>query len=60
MEEQFFQCPYCWQTISMVIDTSISNQKYIEDCEVCCNPIEITIKLEDSSLIAFNAKNIEQ
>ena len=60
MEEHFFQCPYCWQTISMVIDTSISNQKYIEDCEVCCNPIEITIKLEGSSLVEFNAKNIEQ
>ena len=60
MEEHFFQCPYCWQTISMVIDTSISNQKYIEDCEVCCNPIEITIKLEGSNLVEFNAKNIEQ
>ena len=27
----------------MLIDVSQEHQKYIEDCEVCCNPIEITV-----------------
>ena len=32
--EYFFACPYCWQRISMVLDTSVSSQTMIEDCEV--------------------------
>ncbi|HBK72337.1 MAG TPA: hypothetical protein DDZ39_11905, partial [Flavobacteriaceae bacterium] len=36
MEEHFFQCIHCWEEISMLLDNSINNQVYIEDCEVCC------------------------
>jgi len=35
----------------MLFDTSVKNQKYIEDCEVCCNPIEISAVFQDSCLI---------
>ncbi|MBR9914845.1 MAG: CPXCG motif-containing cysteine-rich protein [Algicola sp.] len=60
MEEHFFQCPYCWETISMLIDTSQSQQRYIEDCEVCCNPIQLHIGIENQEIIRFEAQNIEQ
>ncbi|KAB8154303.1 CPXCG motif-containing cysteine-rich protein [Kordia sp. TARA_039_SRF] len=60
MNEHFFQCPYCWEEISMLIDTSVREQKYIEDCEVCCNPIEIYAQTEDGEIIVFDAQNIEQ
>ncbi|MEX1383919.1 CPXCG motif-containing cysteine-rich protein [Lutibacter sp.] len=60
MEEHFFQCPYCWQKISMLFDSSVNNQTYIEDCEMCCNPIEINPIFSNSELIALNIKNIEQ
>ncbi len=60
MHEHFFQCPYCWEEISMLMDVSIDNQTYIEDCEVCCNPIEIVSKFESNNLISFQATNIEQ
>jgi transcription elongation factor Elf1 len=60
MNEHFFQCPYCWEEISMLIDTSVREQKYIEDCEVCCNPIELTVQSEDGIIMGFNAQNIEQ
>ena len=53
MKEHFFKCPYCWEQISMLFDTSVNNQKYIEDCEVCCNPIEISAVFEDSCLISL-------
>ncbi|CDF78155.1 cysteine-rich CPXCG family protein [Formosa agariphila KMM 3901] len=47
MYEHFFTCPHCWETISMLLDTGVAKQKYIEDCEVCCNPLEIyTVFLE--------------
>ncbi|WP_088322709.1 CPXCG motif-containing cysteine-rich protein [Polaribacter tangerinus] len=59
-QEHFFQCPYCWEEISMILDASIRKQTYIEDCEVCCNPIEVTPEFEDGAIIAFDAQSIEQ
>lgn len=60
MDEHFFQCPYCWEEISMLIDTSQRHQSYIEDCEVCCNPIQLTVVTEDLEVISFQAESIEQ
>ncbi|RKE98234.1 CPXCG motif-containing cysteine-rich protein [Ichthyenterobacterium magnum] len=60
MKEHFFQCPYCWEQVSMLIDYSQSNQKYIEDCEVCCNPIQLNISIKDGVISSFQAINIEQ
>ena len=53
--EHFFTCPYCGQTISMVLDTSVSGQTYVEDCEVCCQPIEVSYKVEEECLAEFDA-----
>ena len=41
MLEHFFQCPYCWEEISILLDPSVEEQRFVEDCEVCCNPLEI-------------------
>ena len=60
MYEHFFQCPYCWEEISMLMDPSIRHQTYVEDCEVCCNPIEVSPKFESNELISFEANDIEQ
>ncbi len=60
MLEHHFQCPYCWQDISMLLDPSIGNQSYIEDCEVCCNPIQLRVVFQNKELIEFDADSIEQ
>lgn len=60
MEEHFFQCPYCWENISMLFDVSVNNQVYIEDCEICCNPIEINPVFENAELILLNISSIDQ
>lgn len=44
----------------MLLDTSVRHQKYIEDCEICCNPIEIEVAFEDGELIGFEARSIGQ
>ncbi|RXP61885.1 CPXCG motif-containing cysteine-rich protein [Lutibacter sp. HS1-25] len=59
MLEHFFQCPYCWDEISILLDTSVNNQTYIEDCEVCCNPIEIQVKFENLELSSININLID-
>ena len=53
--EHFFQCPYCWETISMVLDLSEPAQSYVEDCEVCCQPIEIHFASAAGELTEFSA-----
>ncbi len=53
MFEHFFTCPHCWEEISVLIDTSVSRQKYVEDCEVCCNPMEITVQCEEGEIVGF-------
>ena len=60
MNEHFFQCPYCWEEISVLLDPSVTGQTYIEDCEICCNPIELTVEFEDGELVSFSAVNLEQ
>ncbi|MCL6295721.1 CPXCG motif-containing cysteine-rich protein [Jejuia spongiicola] len=60
MKEHYFTCPYCWENISMLIDNSVSKQTYIEDCEVCCNPIQVSVHFSNSELIDFQVDSIEQ
>jgi len=60
MLEHHFQCPYCWQDISMLLDPSVGNQTYIEDCEVCCNPIQLRVVFQNEELIDFEVDSIEQ
>lgn len=60
MLEYFFQCPHCWEEISMLLDTSVNRQTYIEDCEICCNPIEINVHFEANQIQEFEAQSIEQ
>jgi hypothetical protein len=52
-------CPHCWQEISMLLDPAYS-QTYVEDCEVCCNPIELTVSFEDGELLSFIASELGQ
>ncbi len=43
----------------MVLDLSVRRQTYVEDCEVCCNPIEVSYIVEDEALEDFSAKVLE-
>jgi hypothetical protein len=51
-----FQCPYCFETIEMQLDVSVSTQQYTEDCEVCCRPIEVHYEQEDGELMYFHCE----
>ncbi len=43
----------------MVLDLSVRRQTYVEVCEVCCNPIEVSYSAEDDKLSSFIAKVLE-
>ena len=59
MLEEYFDCPYCWQNQLKMVDPSIENQNFIEDCEVCCNPIEFNIELQNGFITAFEAMKLD-
>lgn len=58
MLEHFFTCPYCLESISMLLDPSQTKQIYIEDCEVCCNPIELKVIFFNGELSDFQTDRI--
>jgi hypothetical protein len=47
MIEHRFQCPCCWEEISMVLEPSEEEVSYVEDCEVCCRPLLIRYRSEE-------------
>lgn len=42
-------CPYCGETFETQVDLSAGSQSYVEDCAVCCKPIEIALQVSDES-----------
>ena len=60
MEELNIQCPYCLEAISVLVDTGVYDFTIIiEDCEVCCRPIEISYNVEDGYVKGFSYNSIE-
>jgi hypothetical protein len=43
----------------MILDLSVDRHTYVEDCEVCCNPLEISYAVEDDDLAHFEVKRLE-
>ena len=51
LEEAMVYCPYCGETITVLINEEEIGDEYIEDCQVCCKPIIFTILTDfDGSL----------
>lgn len=46
LHEDKITCPYCGESIDILIDPEDIDQEYIEDCQVCCKPISFAISSE--------------
>jgi len=44
------ECPYCGERVCLMIDCSIDSQDYIEDCQVCCRPMNIHVTVNEVGL----------
>lgn len=59
-EETFFECPYCFESISVLLDRSVEGaSSYVEDCEVCCHPITLRYRVEAGAITAFSASRLD-
>ena len=45
ISERRICCPFCGQSITVVIDGSAGSQSYVEDCEICCRPMQISVQI---------------
>ena len=46
LESQDYQCPYCGEQVEALLDLSAGDQQYIEDCPVCCRPIQFDLQTD--------------
>ena len=51
------QCPCCWETIWIDVDPSGGeHQSFIEDCEVCCRPIQYNATIDEDGEVSVEAR----
>ncbi len=55
LPERRIECPYCGEAIVVVVDLSAGTQSYVEDCQVCCQPIDMHIEIDADELVAVRA-----
>lgn len=46
IEEALLQCPHCGESISLLLDLTGGTQSYVEDCQVCCQPIQVNLWID--------------
>jgi Cysteine-rich CPXCG len=59
-QETFIYCPYCGESIDVLIDNSSEPQSYYEDCSVCCTPILFILTEDESGDIQVNVKRDDE
>ncbi len=50
------QCPYCWERFTILVDGSVEAQDYVEDCEICCRPIDFSVHLDEQNQARVRAR----
>jgi len=53
LSEQNVGCPCCGEIIPIVLDLSVAEQSYVEDCSVCCQPIVLQYSSIVGELLKF-------
>lgn len=53
------QCPYCFESITVLLDLSVDTQSYIEDCSVCCHPMTISYATRGDDVESVNADRLD-
>lgn len=54
--EKKVHCPYCAEPISILLDLSVSRQSYVEDCQVCCQAMQIDYETEDGHCVSVQVE----
>ena len=54
------RCPYCGERLETRVDLTADEARYVEDCQVCCRPIEFVIERDpDGALLALQVRRLD-
>ena len=48
---QLVECPYCGESFETPVDTSSGSARYVEDCQICCRPIEFNLEVDHAGVL---------
>ncbi|MFT3906117.1 MAG: CPXCG motif-containing cysteine-rich protein [Steroidobacteraceae bacterium] len=55
------RCPYCGEAFDTRVDLTSGSASYVEDCQICCQPIEMVLSVaDDGTLAQFSARRLDQ
>lgn len=55
-QDETVSCPYCGEAVGIVIDCTMASQEFVEDCQVCCRPIQYLVSVdEDGEIVNLQA-----
>jgi hypothetical protein len=57
ISEKNISCPYCGEQISVLVDNSLPEQRYVEDCQVCCRPIVLDVSVDAEGDVILGARS---
>ena len=57
--ETVVPCPYCGEAITLLLDLSAGNQEYVEDCQVCCQPMVVAVAVDGAGGYRAEARREE-
>ncbi|HLR17713.1 MAG TPA: CPXCG motif-containing cysteine-rich protein [Alcanivoracaceae bacterium] len=57
LTEEVVQCPYCGEALDVLIDPQDIGQQYIEDCQVCCQPITFNVTADAAGSVVVSVRD---
>lgn len=51
------QCPFCGQSFDVTVDTSLAQQCFTTDCEVCCRPFEVRAECKGGEIVSVDVSS---
>jgi transcription elongation factor Elf1 len=54
LTEKSIVCPYCGETLDVLIDSTDLDEQYIEDCQVCCKPINFIVSEDNKGEVTVS------
>lgn len=55
--EAEINCPFCGELLTTQVDTSQGSYSTVEDCQVCCRPMEIIVECEPGEILSIQVEN---
>ncbi len=53
-------CPYCGELIDFLIDCSVPEQQYTEDCFVCCRPVVVSVRINEAQIVELSVQREDE